>query len=159
MKIIQLTQGQVTLVSDEDFERVSQHKWYANYHKSIKGFYAESRINNKIVRLHRFIMKVTDPKIEVDHKFGNTLDNRRANLRVCTHTQNNTNKPKRAGFTSQYKGVSFCKRTKKWVSQIHVNYHTIFLGRFAIEHQAASAYNQAAIKYQGEFAVLNSIAP
>jgi hypothetical protein len=75
---------------------------------------------------------------------------------VATLIENNRNKGKtKSKCTSKYKGVCFDKQTSKWVSHIRVNGKTIKLGRYLIEEEAAQAYNEAAIKYFGEFARLN----
>jgi len=91
----------------------------------------------------------------VDHINGDGLDNRRANLRLATPSQNNCNKP---GFnkSSKYKGVSRTDLKKKqWRAVIHYNNEMIHLGRFCNEVAAAKAYDKAAKKYHGEFAYLN----
>lgn len=106
-------------------------------------------------RLHRLIMQVRDEKIVVDHRNGNTLDNRRENLRGCIQRNNARNRDKsKTKLTSKYKGVHWCKG---WMAQIRVNYKKLHLGTFKIEEDAAKAYNEAALKHFGEFARLNII--
>lgn len=160
MKEIQLTQGQVAIVDDEDYEWLNQYKWCASYDSKANRFYAYGWVNNKRVAMHRFIMQVTDSKIDVDHRFHNTLDNRKSELRVCTTAQNgaNSRKPNRES-TSRFKGVSWCsgKRVKCWQAGLMVNGKTISIGRFQTEEAAAYAWNQEAIKRQGEFACLNTL--
>ena len=77
------------------------------------------------------------------------------NLRVCTDSQNQSNRRPRDGATSRYKGVSWDAETQKWRAFIYANKKRIFIGRFLTELEAASAYNAAALKYFGEFARIN----
>ena len=92
---------------------------------------------------------------EVDHRDHNTLDNRRENIRICTHAENMMNRQKGSG--SKPKGVSEFKRTEKLRARIKVKGKDIHLGYFDNEDDAALAYNVAALKYHGEFACLNII--
>jgi hypothetical protein len=94
----------------------------------------------------------------VDHIKGDSLNNRRNNLRPCTNQQNQFNQKPQKGRTSKYKGV--CRSTgrkKEFSVHIYPNGHRIFLGCFFTEREAGLAYNKAALKYFGEFAHLNKI--
>lgn len=94
----------------------------------------------------------------VDHINGNTLDNRRCNLRVCTHAENARNNTLIKTTTTGYKGVHCAKANgskKPWRSRIKYNYKEIQLGTFDTKQEAAEAYDIAALKYFGEFAKLN----
>lgn len=157
-KQIPLTQGKVALVDDADFERLNQWKWRSEKRgrtfRAIRTAYSPETMKRKTVLMHRQILKATSRQ-EIDHRNGNGLDNRKQNLRFCTHYQNLGNARKRKNCSSKYKGVSWCKRTQKWLSQIMHNYKNIHLGSFDSEIKAAKAYNKAAIKYFGEFACLN----
>lgn len=94
---------------------------------------------------------------KIDHQDRNMLNNQIENLRACTDSQNMMNRAPTKGSSSKYKGVSYVERNNNWRVQIMINYKTIKLGIFNNENEAALAYNEAAIKYHGEFAYLNII--
>ncbi len=155
---IPLTQGKYAIVDSKDFERLNKYKWHAV--KSKNTFYAVRRIHIgknkwKHIKMHREILNPPD-HLYVDHINHDGLDNRKANLRTATPSQNSYN---RIHFTknpsSKYKGVSWKKRTKKWNVQISHNGERKTIGSFDNEIEAAKAYDQAARKYHKEFAVLN----
>lgn len=155
MKEIQLTRGMFAMVDDEDYEWLNSMKWYAE--KFTHTFYARRRTNNKLQSMQNLIMGVCSP-LRVDHIDGNGLNNQRSNLRVCTHRQNMLNVGKRRkNASSKYLGVSYDKSKRKWSASMGLNYKCISLGRYATEVEAATAYNEAAKKYHGEFAKLNDI--
>jgi hypothetical protein len=111
-------------------------------------------------KLHRYLLNF--PKdMEVDHINGNTLDNRRENLRICTSRQNTYNMGSRKNSSSKYKGVSFMNNCKRWRACAHKQidkYTTIYKrGTFDTEKEAATKYNEWAIELFGEFARLNDI--
>lgn len=160
MKTIQLTQGQVALVDDGDYEYLNQFKWCA--HKNRSGnFYAlrySSVINGRGHRIHmsRQLLRLEcGDKRQGDHINHNTLDNRQTNIRICTRQQNQMNRKPWQNSSSHFKGVSWCKRRKKWEVRMQLREKHIFLGYFEGEIDAALAYDLAAKKYHGEFAHLN----
>jgi HNH endonuclease/AP2 domain len=124
--------------------------------------YATSRrmTDGQSFRMHRFIYGITDPEIIIDHADGNGLNNRRSNLRIATHSQNQANKRKdtKNKRSSIYKGVHFNTFTECWESAIYKDNKRIYLGRFDNQHEAALAYNRAALTFFGEFSRLNSVA-
>lgn len=157
MREIKLTQGKVAIVDDEDYEWLNQWKWYADKYKDT--FYVKRRCylsggSGKSLYMHRVIMNPTG-KQKVDHKLGNGLDNRKKNLRICTHRQNICNTRKKDNSSSKYLGVFLDKKRNEWLAAIGVNYKVLYLGRYKKESDAAKAYNEAAKKYHGEFARLN----
>lgn len=165
MKQIPLSQGKFAQVDDEDFEELNKLKWYLSVRKTteyamtnIKTGSRETRIPP--VSMHRNIMGCVkgDGKI-VDHKDGNTLNNQKSNLRLCTPTQNCRNRRAKTNGTSKYIGVTTSRSSlnKRWIAQIIDNGVNHYLGYFKSEEEAAKAYNEAAKKYHGEFARLNVI--
>lgn len=154
MKKIPLTRGQFALVDDSDFEWLSQYKWSALLkHPKIGYWIATTTIKNKKISMHRLIMNASKDK-EIDHKNHNGVDNRRQNLRICTHAENQQNKNSVRG-TSRFKGVVWHKLVRKWMSHIGFNCKTIHLGYFNNEIDAALAYDKAAKELFGEFAYTN----
>lgn len=154
MRKIELTQGQVALVDDADFGRVSEHSWCVDKHSNTN--YAMTRINGKTVRMHRFVLALFDADDHVDHINGNGLDNRRENLRACLVYQN-ASRQRGKGGTSRHKGVYWDRQRGRWAARIQVRGKSKFLGRFDREEDAAHAYNTAATRAWGEFALLNEV--
>jgi len=164
VKEIPLTQGQVAMVDDEDYERVSEFKWYAHWdlrgrtYTARRGKLVSESEDGKLghIFLHRFVMDV--PKgAEIDHRDHDTLNDQKSNLRICTHSQNNMNKLKWKGCSSRFKGVSWKKERLKWRAQIQKDNKQHHLGYFNSEEESALAYNKAASKIFGDFAVLNDV--
>lgn len=87
--------------------------------------------------------------MQVDHINHNTLDNRRENLRLCTHTQNNQNAKKKGYSKNKYKGIT--KQDNKWIARIRYKGKNLYLGRFKTEEEAHIAYCEAGRKYQREY--------
>jgi len=149
MKEIKLTKGKVALVDDEDFEFLSNHSWYF-----AEQGYACSRINYKLVYMHRYIMNAKDNE-EIDHRDGNGLNNQRSNLRKCNSTQNKANQRKKPIYTSKLKGVYWDKSRNKWNVIVTKNRKRYWLGRYDDEEEAGRAYDKKAKELFGEFACLN----
>lgn len=156
---IPLTKGRFALVDDDDYEHLSQFKWCCNNSAKIayavRGTKTKGRRIN--IKMHRFILGVSDSRIVVDHINHDGLDNRRQNLRLCTQADNMKNTRKRRGTSSTQKGVSFTPATGRWRAYIWVNKKRIHLGYFAFEESASAAYNEAAKEHFGEFAHLNTL--
>jgi hypothetical protein len=161
MKEIQLNNGMVALIDDDDYEKVNCLKWRAlcskNKHTPDKWYATCNIKTNIIIYLHRFILNVHDSRTHIDHKDGNGLNCQKGNIRSCTQSQNNKNITPRTGGTSKYKGVWYFKKNRKFTAKICINRKQTYLGSFLKESDAAKAYNDAAIKYYGEFAYLNTI--
>ena len=173
MKVIHLTRGKISLIDNEDYEKVNQYKWYASPAPG-DTFYAKRKIwipNNghltkqgkyikngqyKSISLHRFIINAPYNK-EVDHIDGDGLNNRRNNLRLCNHMENMRNVPVRKTSKSGLKGVTWCKQTNKWRVVIQDNKKYIHVGRFIEIEDAIKAYNNKAKELFGEFAYQNKL--
>lgn len=157
---IPLGEDRFTIVEPRDFYRYNNFNWCPNengpnnYAVRLVTICKKGEKSIKLVSLHREIMK--HPKgLFVDHKNGDGLDNRRANLRVATRSQNMCNVQKRKNTSSRFIGVCFHKRNKLWAVRIQYRGKGIWLGYFEDEIEAARVYDRAAIKYHGEFARLN----
>jgi hypothetical protein len=155
MATIPLNDGLFAHVDDEYVERLSQYYWFAReFHGTTYAFANIGRgRGRRQIRMHRLVLQAPNG-VEVDHRNGDGLNNRRKNLRFSTHQQNQWNK-KGTGGTSKYKGVSFCSQTNRWKASIRVDGRTRTLGRFDSEEQAARAYDAVALKTRGEWAHLN----
>ena len=158
MKELELTQGYKALVDDEDYERcVAAGPWFAYVERrkdgTIRNVYgARSGI---VKRLHRFILDVVGPKVQVDHKDHNGLNCQHHNMRVVTNFQNSRNTRKRSGTTSSFKGVYRYKLRNNWRAMIRLNNKNVGLGYFSEELAAALAYDASAREHFGEFAHTN----
>jgi hypothetical protein len=158
MKEILLTQDKITLVDDEDYEWLNQWKWctqkgkYTSY--AMRGVWDGQR--ERQLRMHREILGLSfyDGKL-VDHKNRNGLDNRRENLRLATTVINAYNCKKRVDNSSGFRGVHWCNTRGKWITQISIGKLRKKCGSFNDPILAAMAYDQAAMKYKGDDAILN----
>ena len=163
MKEIRLTQGKVALVDDEDYEKLSQFRWYAWRDPKNDRYYAgrnitlqqKPKLKATSIKMAREILGVTDPKTHVDHIDGNTLNNVRSNLREATPTQNQANRTASSRINSLgFRGIAFdtrSGRSKPWRAQINLNGKRTTLGTFASAEEAARAFDKAAKELYGEF--------
>ena len=136
---ISLTQGQIALIDDEDYERVSAYKWCASWYPHICSWYAcRSHIGGQEPYLHRLIMDAK-PDEQIGF-FGSTLDCQKENLIVYGGANGLQVTPNN---TSGYKGVTWNKEAKKWRAQVWLNGKSIHLGTYATAEEAYAAYCRA----------------
>lgn len=160
MKKIKLTQNKYTIVDDENFNHLNIFKWLVS--KKSHRYYAGRTVWNKktktkrMVYMARYILNASKNKV-VDHINGNTLDNRKSNLRLCSNTENIRNSKIGLRNKTGYKGVCKINRslTKRYLAQINIKGKNTKLGYFKTAKEAAVAYNKAAIKHYKEFAKIN----
>jgi len=168
VKKIELTQGQVAIVDDVDFEFLHSWKWYAHWDPALRGYYAvrkeprpEARARGEQrqkIYMHRVVaerMGLEITGLEIDHIDRMTLNNQRFNLRVATRSQNSMNTRAKRNGQSRFKGVSRSEARDKWQAHIRIAQHNYYLGLFTDEAEAARYFDMAAANWHRDFAVLN----
>lgn len=170
-----LSHGFVALIDDDDWERslpvhfvggatadivISEYTWQAHIGKRYRFPYARTFMRPdrgsgiRGILLHRAITGAKPGQL-VDHINGNTLDNRKSNIRICSARQNMQNSGRHNG-ASQFKGVCRSRRnSRRWMAKIRIENTQVVLGYFDEEADAARAYDAAAVAHYGEFARLN----
>ena len=125
-----------------DLIRINKY-WNDKYYARVKSTF-----------LHRLIINVDDPKLYIDHINGNSLDNRRKNLRVCTNAENQWNCGKKSTSKQKYKGV---RQTRYGTYEARIRYggKRHHLGTFKTIEEAVKVYNEKALEVHGEFAYVN----
>jgi hypothetical protein len=155
MAIVKTRKGQSILVDDVDIQMLSEYTW------SIESVgYAYTNVKDpsrpsgyRIEKMHRMLMGFSKGEGRlVDHINGNKVDNRRANLREATLSQNQWNRTESRNNASGFKGVSFHKATGKWSAYIAVSGRMRHLGLFSTPELAHEVYCKAAREHHGEFA-------
>lgn len=147
-KKVPLGNGQFAIVDDEDFDLVSRYKWHFLPSPNSKDGYAVTKM-----RMHRLIINAP-PNMFVDHINGDPLDNRRCNLRLCTNAQNQQNTASRGG-SSRHKGVSFNKKSGKWLAAFLFEGRRYYCGLWKDEDEAARAVDKKRGEVCGTFASKN----
>jgi hypothetical protein len=150
------------LLDNSDLKLVSGYNWWLSKSSYSNTFYAATwiKINNKRIALsmHRLFLNLKNSnKKKVNHINGNGLDNRRKNIRECTHEERQANQHIPKNNQSGYKGVYWKQKNGMWCAQIGLHNKHLYLGLFDSPINAAIAYNEAAKKYFGEFAKLNNV--
>ena len=131
------------LLSSSDYEKIKDYCWIKHH----SGYMmAVDTISDKLIYLHVLIMQPINDE-EVDHINGNKLDNRRENLRICTHQQNMMNRKIQKNNTSGIPGVYYNKKYSKWHARIKINGFYIHLGFFDDINEAAQVRQNAEQQY------------
>jgi hypothetical protein len=153
-RLIPLTQGQNAIVDADDYEWLNQWNWHAWLNSFTKSYYAVRKFSKERKTLYMAnVILSCEFGEEGDHKNHDTLDNRRQNLRKCSHHQNTFNRRRPKSNTSGFKGVR--RDYSSWQAYITISGKFIHLGCFDSTLDAARAYDEAAKKFHGEFAHLN----
>jgi hypothetical protein len=155
MKKITLTKGWVALVDDEDFDKISIHRWRATTMKSGQTYANRTFWKNgkqTSISMHIEILG-KKPGFKIDHRNNNGLDNRRENLRHCTSSQNNMNRSRWKSKKNLYKGVS--KKRNGWRAEIGYQRKKFYGKVRKTEIEAATDYDRLAVCLFGEFAKTN----
>ena len=150
-KSIDVGMGRVALVDAEDYERLRGSQWRC----SNLGDPRPYRTGTNGPEIMARVIMVAPPGLMVDHINGDTLDNRRANLRLCTHAENMKNRRKRCNSTQPYKGIE--KWRQRWYARLRCNGVRYCSAGFETPEQAAAEYNRLALQHHGEFARLNKL--
>lgn len=157
MITVPLTKGYVAVVDDDACDIVASRSWHAAVGGDGRVYAAGRRPGGRgspIERLHRLLVGATAGQL-VDHRNGDTLDDRKSNLRITSATGNARNTCRHRGNASGLKGVYYDAARAKWQAQICADGRKTALGRFATAEEAARAYDAAALALHGEFARLN----
>ena len=160
MREVALTRGMVALVDDDDYELVSQYKWCADRGGGGQVWYARTWVKNPDgtrakLKMHRLIIGDSPAGATPDHINGNGCDNRRANLRWATRSQQAQNRPVHKNNTSGFKGVMYYKARDRYRAQLQTKERDFHLGYFRTAEEAARAYDDKARELHGDFARLN----
>lgn len=152
IRYIPLTRGMHAIVDAADYAELSRYKWYALAPSSNGRFYAVRKEKGRTVLMHRQIMDPPDGMV-VDHIDGNSLHNRRGNLRTCTPFQNAQNQRRSKRGQSRFVGLH--RVGDKWETTVAYNGRSYYVGRFDDEVEAAKARDAKKLELAGEFAGLN----
>lgn len=161
MRELKLTNDpRCAIVDDDDFEYLKHYTWsFDRYTNRVRcnSKYAPSRRLNLIIAIVNNLNS-SSAEYKLIYRNNNILDNRKSNLELSTTKNINLrSNRKQQRATSKYRGVDFHKKNRKWVARIKVNKNQIYLGSFQDQNNAAEAYNEAAVKYHGQYAQLNVI--
>jgi hypothetical protein len=143
-----LANGQFVLVDAADYDWLSKYNW------TMRSGYATRHENGKVIFMHREIMQAPPGKF-VDHIDGCRQNNYRSNLRFCDRKENLRNRPRHMNTFSQFKGVGYFKRCRKWYARIFCEGEYFRSPLLADEADAARAYDRFAVELFGAFAYVN----
>jgi hypothetical protein len=162
IKLIPLTRGKIAIVDADNYDWLMKWNWSLTGSIAKDNFYASRMIVRKKkwipIWMHRVVIGARQGEI-VDHINGDTLDNRRANLRKCTTSQNAQNHKILSSNTSGVSGVTWHKRDHLWQVAIRDRGKRIYIGFFKEKERAIQEHEEAIKKFHKEFARLNHSNP
>ena len=143
----------------EDYLKIKKYRYHIikqkNVYYAARGYYKNGDHNkHSTIFMHREILST---RLDIDHKDGIGLHNKKSNLRPCTNSQNQLNRSIDKRNKTGYKGVFLPKNKNKFYASIRINNKAHFLGLFNDDISAARAYDAAALEHFGEFARLNNV--
>lgn len=149
--------GLFAIVDEEDYALIAPYEWCPA--RSFNTFYVHGTRKTesgkrKLLMMHRLIMGEPDG-VDIDHEDRNGLNNSRANLRLCTNSQNQANKRRQKNNTSGFVGVVYGKKNRRWKATVSWNGAKYDCGSFATAEEAALARDAKAVELQGDFASPN----
>lgn len=154
--VIPLTKGKIAFIDPNDFNLVAPIRWHAHHQTLVNNelWYAYGKFQGLPIKMHRFILGVPD-NVEVDHRDGDGLNNRRGNLRPATRQQNGFN-TKRHSTGTVFSGVYYYKANGKWTGQVTAtDGRRLSIGYHEKDYEAALARDRLVRAHHGEFARLN----
>jgi len=146
---IPLTKGMKALIDDEDYERIAKYKWHFSHRYAVTAVY-NGKNKKDCICMHNMLMNTPDG-MEVDHIDGDGLNNRRSNLRICTHAENLRNQKLNVNNKFGVSGVCLHSCKRFFLTRIVVNRKVIHLGTFRTLEEAKRVRLEAEIKYFGDF--------
>ena len=155
-RLIPLSRGKFAKVDADTFDWLMQWKWHVVREECIHGFYAEAwdySDGKYRIKMHRLIMGCARrDKRQIDHINGDSLDNRRSNLREVNHSQNQMNRTLKSDTLSGHRGVNWCNQTKKWKVRVVANGIVLWRGRFADKDEAIRVAKATFEEAYGQYA-------
>jgi hypothetical protein len=149
-----LKNGGYALVDIDDYKILNKYSW--SHFNVSKSTYARATVNGKQINMHRVIMSAPKGML-VDHINGNGLDNRKINLRLCTHSENARNSRISSNNSSGFIGVDYKKSHKLWRARITLNRKEIFVGLFETAKEAHDARLAILKKYHEDFSYIPNL--
>lgn len=162
-RTISLSRGLDAIVDSSDFEWLSKYRWHAIKNGRHSPRYYATRAQHVAgegraltILMHRMIMGDIPKDRVVDHINGNSLDNRRCNLRLATRRQNAHNVSPHQKRKSPIKGATWSNQRQGWLARITVEGNLLYMGVFKNDVECGILYDNAARFFFGEFAALNN---